>query len=98
MQTKVLFFAGKTRLGASRCAVGRRRELRVAAAAKTSLGDEHALAVACEVRDLDELVVTALVDDGSDRHLQLDVAAGAARALDPSRGATVGGEFFRNDS
>ena len=57
-------------------------ELRVAPAAVAALGDQHAHAGGRQIGELHDLALgTALVDDGADRHLQLDVGAAPAGAF-----------------
>ena len=95
MEPEILFLAGQARFGAARRAIGGRGELRVAAAADAALGDQEPLSRGRQIGDLHHAVVLLLVDDGADRHLELDVgalAAGAIRAFAVS--AAVGGEFL----
>ena len=95
MEPELLFLAGQARLGAARRAIGGRGELGVAAAADAALGDQEPLSRGRQIGDLHQALVLLFVDDGADRHLELDVGAlppGAVRAFAVS--AAVGGEFL----
>src|SRR5206468_851569 len=64
-----------------RSAVGRRRKVRVAVAAESTPGDQHAFPFMREIGDLDDVIVSLFEDDGADRHGQRDVGARAAGAV-----------------
>ncbi len=95
VEPELLFLAGQARLGAPRRAIGGRGELGVAAAADAAPGDQEPRSRRRQVGDLDQALVLLLVDDGADRHRELDVGAlppGAVRAFAVC--AAFGGEFL----
>ena len=81
LQVKGLLFAGLARLGPPRRAVGGRDEPRVAAAAASALGDEHAVALLGEVgRERRSPPSGSLLEDQrADRHLDLEVRGRCSR-------------------
>ena len=84
LEPKNFLFTGTTGLGAPRGAVRRRREARVAAAATTAPGHEHALSRARQIGAESPRVVRIVgpfVNERSDWHGQLEVRAGEAGAV-----------------
>ncbi len=79
LEQELLHFSGLALLGAARGAIGRRREVEVAAAALAALGDDDALAVR---GDVGELLAGRLVFDlGADRQARDEILAAAAVAV-----------------
>ena len=86
LEPQILLFAGQPGLGPCAARGWWRSRTRVAVAAEAALGDQHALAVGREVRDLRVRARRPCFSytTRADRHLELDVVAvlaGAVRAL-----------------
>ena len=88
LQPKLSLLARLARLRLARRAIGRRREVRVAEAAASALGDEHALADVGQIGELRRatsgMLRIAHEDERADRHGDLEVVAvapGLERAL-----------------